>query len=221
MWSRSQVAVPCLSRILAPVLSCVECRQDAMDATPTCDGCARAERACAVPCLVQATHDGLTQAEAEKRLVDFGPNKLPESTRNPVLVFLGYMWNPLSWAMEASAIIAICLNDWADFALIVGLLLMNSFISFYEESSADAAIKAVTAALAPKAKVLRDGKFDSIDAVNLVPGDIVVIKVGAPPPTCMRRRHALRFGCMRLPLKRVCGAACVRPTLLPDSQPVS
>ena len=50
--------------------------------------------------------------------------------------FLGYMWNPLSWAMEAAAIIAVALLDWADFALILALLLLNATISFVEESSA-------------------------------------------------------------------------------------
>ena len=50
--------------------------------------------------------------------------------------FLSYMWNPLSWAMEAAAIIAIALLDWADFALILALLLLNATISFIEESSA-------------------------------------------------------------------------------------
>jgi len=105
--------------------------------------------------LLKANVHGLTSEEAQRRLVEFGPNKLPESTRNPVLVFLGYMWNPLSWAMETAAIIAIALLDYADFALIVGLLLLNSTISFVEESSADAAIKALAAALAPKAKAMR------------------------------------------------------------------
>lgn len=74
-------------------------------------------------------------------MIEYGQNKLPESSRNALLVFLGYMWNPLSWAMEAAAIIAIALLDYADFALIVGLLILNSVISFVEESSADKAIK--------------------------------------------------------------------------------
>ena len=52
------------------------------------------------------------------------------------------MWNPLSWAMEIAAIIAIALLDYPDFALIMGLLLINATISYIEESSADAAIKA-------------------------------------------------------------------------------
>ncbi|KAG1652728.1 hypothetical protein FOA52_007442 [Chlamydomonas sp. UWO 241] len=128
--------------------------------------------------ILNATHHGLTNAEVEKRMVEFGPNKLPEYARNPLWVFLGYMWNPLSWAMEAAAIIAIALNDWADFALIVALLLMNSGISYVEEANADKAIKALAAALAPKAKALRDGKFDTVDAITLVPGDILIIKFG-------------------------------------------
>ncbi len=51
------------------------------------------------------------------------------------------MWNPLSWAMEAAALLAIALLDYVDFALILGLLLLNASISFYEESNADKAIK--------------------------------------------------------------------------------
>lgn len=90
---------------------------------------------------LQTDPHGLTSAEAQKRLAEYGPNKLPESSRIALFVFLGYMWNPLSWAMEAAAILAIILLDYADFALIVGLLLINSCISYVEESNADKAIK--------------------------------------------------------------------------------
>eukprot|EP00195_Chlamydomonas_chlamydogama_P015211 CAMPEP_0202890410 /NCGR_PEP_ID=MMETSP1392-20130828/817_1 /ASSEMBLY_ACC=CAM_ASM_000868 /TAXON_ID=225041 /ORGANISM="Chlamydomonas chlamydogama, Strain SAG 11-48b" /LENGTH=1114 /DNA_ID=CAMNT_0049573971 /DNA_START=250 /DNA_END=3594 /DNA_ORIENTATION=+ len=128
--------------------------------------------------ILQTSHHGLTAAEAQKRYDEYGPNKLPESTRNPLWVFLGYMWNPLAWAMEIAAIISIALLDYADFALIVALLLVNSVISYVEESNADKAIKALTAALAPKAKCLRDGKVETIEAVNLVPGDVIIMKFG-------------------------------------------
>ena len=128
--------------------------------------------------ILRATPEGLTSAEAEERLFAYGPNKLPESSRNALLVYLGYMWNPLSWAMEAAAIIAIALLDYVDFALIVALLFVNATISFVEESNADRAIKALTSALAPKAKVIRDGEPVSIEAQYLVPGDIVVIRLG-------------------------------------------
>eukprot|EP00878_Enallax_costatus_P035821 GHUV01040052.1.p1 GENE.GHUV01040052.1~~GHUV01040052.1.p1 ORF type:complete len:156 (-),score=39.05 GHUV01040052.1:547-1014(-) len=103
--------------------------------------------------LLNATPHGLTEAEAAKRLEEFGPNKLPETSVSPVLRFLGYLWNPLSWAMEVAAILAIILLDYADFALIVALLLLNATISFVEESNADKAIKALAGALAPKCKV--------------------------------------------------------------------
>jgi H+-transporting ATPase len=93
-------------------------------------------------------------------------------------VFLGYLWNPLSWAMEVAAIIAIALLDYADFALIVALLILNATISFVEESNADKAIKALAAALAPKAKALRDGQVVNMEAVNLVPGDVIIIRLG-------------------------------------------
>ncbi|PSC74572.1 plasma-membrane proton-efflux P-type ATPase [Micractinium conductrix] len=128
--------------------------------------------------ILKATHKGLTGEEAARRLIEYGPNKLPEETRNAFLVYLGYMWNPLSWAMEAAAIIAIALLDYADFALIVALLFVNATISYVEEANADKAIKALTSALAPKAKALRDGTVVTIDAADLVPGDIIIIRLG-------------------------------------------
>jgi len=84
--------------------------------------------------------------------------------------------------MEAAAIIAIALLDYVDFALIIALLLTNATISYVEESNADKAIKALTSALAPKAKVIRDGEPVTIEAQHLVPGDIVVIRLGDVVP---------------------------------------
>ncbi|KAG4387839.1 hypothetical protein GLYMA_09G056300v4 [Glycine max] len=95
------------------------------------------------------------------------------------------MWNPLSWVMEAAAIMAIALAngegkppDWQDFVGIVCLLLINSTISFIEENNAGNAAAALMAGLAPKTKVLRDGKWSEQEAAILVPGDIISIKLG-------------------------------------------
>ncbi|KAG7652603.1 P-type ATPase [Arabidopsis thaliana x Arabidopsis arenosa] len=95
------------------------------------------------------------------------------------------MWNPLSWVMELAAIMAIALAngggrppDWQDFVGITVLLIINSTISFIEENNAGNAAAALMAGLAPKTKVLRDGKWSEQEAAILVPGDIISIKLG-------------------------------------------
>lgn len=109
---------------------------------------------------LKCTREGLTTAEGEKRLEIFGPNKLEEKKECKFLKFLGFMWNPLSWVMEAAAIMAIVLAngggkppDWQDFVGIVALLFINSTISFIEENNAGNAAAALMAGLAPKTKV--------------------------------------------------------------------
>ncbi|KAL8133338.1 hypothetical protein AgCh_008703 [Apium graveolens] len=134
---------------------------------------------------LKCTKDGLSSDEGLKRLQTFGPNKLEEKKESKVLKFLGFMWNPLSWVMEAAAIMAIVLAngggkapDWQDFLGIVVLLIINSTVSFIEENNAGNAAAALMAGLAPKTKVLRDGKWSEQEASILVPGDIVSVKLG-------------------------------------------
>lgn len=134
---------------------------------------------------LQSSKEGLTSAEADKRIQIFGQNKLEEKKESKLLKFLGFMWNPLSWVMEIAAIIAIALAngqgkppDWQDFVGIAVLLVINSTISFIEENNAGNAAAALMAGLAPKTKVLRDGRWSEQEAAILVPGDIISIKLG-------------------------------------------
>ncbi|EXC32057.1 Plasma membrane ATPase 4 [Morus notabilis] len=134
---------------------------------------------------LKCTRQGLTSEEGANRLQVFGPNKLEEKKESKFLKFLGFMWNPLSWVMEAAALMAIALAngdgrppDWQDFVGIIVLLLINSTISFIEENNAGNAAAALMAGLAPKTKVLRDGRWTEQDAAILVPGDIISIKLG-------------------------------------------
>ncbi|KAG8484992.1 hypothetical protein CXB51_021611 [Gossypium anomalum] len=134
---------------------------------------------------LKCTREGLSSDEGVNRLQIFGPNKLEEKKESKILKFLGFMWNPLSWVMEAAAIMAIALAngdgkppDWQDFVGIVCLLVINSTISFIEENNAGNAAAALMAGLAPKTKVLRDGKWTEQEAAILVPGDIISIKLG-------------------------------------------
>ncbi|KAF9623847.1 hypothetical protein IFM89_005432 [Coptis chinensis] len=139
------------------------------------------------------TREGLTSGSVGKRLVVWGQNKLEEKKDSKVFKFLGFMWNPLSWVMEAAALIAIgAANggnkppDWQDFIGIIALLIINSVISFVEENNAGNAAAALMARLAPKARILRDGKWNEEDAALLVPGDIISIKLGDIVPADAR-----------------------------------
>ncbi|XP_024978889.1 ATPase 8, plasma membrane-type-like isoform X2 [Cynara cardunculus var. scolymus] len=143
--------------------------------------------------LLNCTEDGLTDEEGNRRLEIFGHNKLEEKKENKFLKFLGFMWNPLSWVMEFAAIMAVVLAngggrppDWPDFIGIVVLLLINSTISFIEENNAGNAAAALMAGLAPKSKLLRNGKWSEQDASILVPGDIVNVKLGDIIPADVR-----------------------------------
>ncbi|XP_022750387.1 plasma membrane ATPase 4-like isoform X1 [Durio zibethinus] len=142
---------------------------------------------------LKCTSAGLTTEEGTIRLQVFGPNKLEEKKESKFLKFLGFMWNPLSWVMEAAAIMAIALAngsgrppDWQDFVGIIVLLLINSTISFIEENNAGNAAAALMANLAPKTKVLRDGRWSEQEAAILVPGDIITIKLGDIVPADAR-----------------------------------
>ncbi|KAF7845051.1 plasma membrane ATPase 1 [Senna tora] len=134
---------------------------------------------------LKCTKEGLSSEQVKERLDLFGYNKLEEKKESKLLKFLGFMWNPLSWVMEAAALMAIAMahgggeqGDYQDFAGIIILLLINSTISFIEENNAGNAAQALMARLAPKAKVLRDGKWNEEEASVLVPGDIISIKLG-------------------------------------------
>lgn len=108
------------------------------------------------------------------------------------------MWNPLSWVMEAAALVAIALSngegrapDWQDFVGIVLLLFINSAIGFYEERNAGNAVKALMDSLAPKARVRRDGKWREVDSAELVPGDMIAFKIGDIVPADCRLSEAI------------------------------
>ncbi|OQR99941.1 P-type ATPase (P-ATPase) Superfamily [Achlya hypogyna] len=127
---------------------------------------------------LKATREGLSSDEAQKRILEHGPNALPKVEVNKLLVFLGFMWNPLSWAMEVAAILSIILLDFPDFGLIMALLLLNACIGYFEEMQAGDAVSALMGQLAPECKVFRDGAMVNLPADQLVPGDVIRIRLG-------------------------------------------
>jgi H+-transporting ATPase len=130
--------------------------------------------------------DGLSQAEAQKRLAQYGPNEIEEKKTNPFLKFLTYFWGPIPWMIEAAVILSAVARHWPDFAIILLLLVANAVVGFWEEHQAGNAIEALKARLAVKARVKRDGKWITPEARELVPGDIIRLRLGDIVPADAR-----------------------------------
>ena len=122
--------------------------------------------------------DGLSQAEATKRLAQYGPNEIEEKKTNPLLKFLKYFWGPIPWMIEVAVILSGVVQHWPDFFIILVLLFANATIGFWEERQAGNAIDALKARLAIKARVKRDGKWITPAAKDLVPGDVIRLRLG-------------------------------------------
>ena len=129
---------------------------------------------------------GLTQAEATTRLEQYGPNEIEAKKVNQFLKFLSYFWGPIPWMIEVAVILSAVLGHWPDFIIILILLLANASIGFWEEHQAGKAIDALKAELAIKARVLRDGQWVNPPARELVPGDIIRLRLGDIVPADAR-----------------------------------
>jgi H+-transporting ATPase len=135
---------------------------------------------------LRSSPDGLTQAEAEKRLAQYGPNEIAEKKTNAILKFLSYFWGPIPWMIEAAVILSAAAGHWPDFGIILLLLLANGVVGFWEEHQAGNAIAALKATLAIKARVKRDGKWVNPAARELVPGDAIRLRLGDIVPADAR-----------------------------------
>jgi H+-transporting ATPase len=130
--------------------------------------------------------NGLSQTEAQKRLTQYGPNEIEEKKTNAFLKFLTYFWGPIPWMIEAAVILSAVARHWPDFGIILLLLLANAVVGFWEEHQAGNAIAALKAKLAIKAQVKRDGKWINPEARELVPGDVIHLRLGDIVPADAR-----------------------------------
>jgi H+-transporting ATPase len=135
---------------------------------------------------LESSPDGLTQAEAQKRLAQYGPNELTEKKTNLFLKFLSYFWGPIPWMIEIAVILSGVVGHWPDFFIILLLLVANAVVGFWEEKEASNAIAALKAKLAIKARVKRDGKWINPAARELVPGDVIRVRLGDIVPADAR-----------------------------------
>jgi H+-transporting ATPase len=135
---------------------------------------------------LQSSPDGLTQAEASKRLAESGPNEIAEEQTSAFLKLLGYFWGPIPWMIEAAVVLSAVARHWADFAVILVLLAANALVGFWEEHQAGNAIAALKARLAVTARVKRDGQWTSPPVREIVPGDVIRVRLGDIVPADAR-----------------------------------
>ncbi len=129
---------------------------------------------------------GLSSEEASKRLGVFGPNEIVEKKKNPLIEFLSYFWGPIPWMIEAAAILSAIIQHWEDFVVIILMLIINAIVGFWQEKKADNTIELLKQKLATQAQVLRDGIWLVIPARQLVPGDIVRVRLGEMVPADLK-----------------------------------
>ena len=125
-----------------------------------------------------SNENGLSNSSASERIKKYGYNEISEKKVNPLIKFLSYFWGPIPWMIEVAAILSAVINHWEDFWIIFVLLLLNATVGFWQEYKADDAISLLKKKLALNARVLRDGKWNELTARELVPGDIVRVRLG-------------------------------------------
>ncbi|WP_180900877.1 plasma-membrane proton-efflux P-type ATPase [Martelella soudanensis] len=129
---------------------------------------------------------GLSDEEAGTRLATYGPNALLEEKTSLARQILRHFVGPIAFMIEAAALVSLLLANWGDFFIILGLLLFNVALEFYQDSKATNALAALKNSLAPQASAVRGGAAKTVDAATLVPGDIVNIRLGGIVPADIR-----------------------------------
>jgi len=129
---------------------------------------------------------GLSTAEGERRLAQYGANALVEKHISALERLARFFWGPIPWMIEIAAALSAVLGHWEDLAIILAMLFINAGVGFWQEFKADNAIALLKRRLALKARVKRDGKWQDIEAALLVPGDVVLVKLGNVIPADMK-----------------------------------
>ncbi len=125
---------------------------------------------------------GLSQDEVKDQIDKYGYNEIVEKSESWAHRLFKKFWGPIPWMIEVAAILSAVVQRWEDFTVIMAMLLFNAFVDFYQESKALSAISVLKKKLAHKALVFREWSWQSIDAKEIVPDDIIKVKIGDVVP---------------------------------------
>ncbi|HHT00234.1 MAG TPA: HAD family hydrolase [Thiomicrospira sp.] len=129
-----------------------------------------------------SAEQGLSNDEAKKRLEQFGSNEIEEKEEALWHRIFRRFWGPIPWMIEIAALLSAVVQKWEDFTVIIILLFINVFLDFFQEHRALNALKALKQQIVQEVRVLRDGQYQFISAKELVPGDIIRMRIGDVVP---------------------------------------
>jgi magnesium-transporting ATPase (P-type) len=131
--------------------------------------------------------EGLDASEASRRLVRFGPNRLPEGKqRGPLIRFLAQLNNILVYVLLAAGFVKLMVGLWLDAAVILGVVIINALLGFVQEGKAEKALDSIRNMLSAEARTIRSRETRLIPAEDLVPGDVVLLESGDRIPADLR-----------------------------------
>jgi Ca2+-transporting ATPase len=134
---------------------------------------------------------GLSGEEAERRREAWGPNRLEEERAiHPATIVLRQFRSPLIYILIVAALVTIALEEYVDAGVIALVLLFNAVVGFFQEYRAERSLEALRRLASTRARTIREGREREIDAVELVPGDVVLVEAGAKVPADCRVLHA-------------------------------
>jgi H+-transporting ATPase len=125
-----------------------------------------------------ADPEGLTSAEAAKRLAANGPNTVADVASHPLRDVVGSFWAPVPWLLEAAIVLQLFLHDYLQAVTVFGLLVFNAALGYFQASRSQATLAALKSRLALSASVRRDGTWTTVPAAALVKGDVVKLSLG-------------------------------------------
>ncbi|MCL5028071.1 MAG: plasma-membrane proton-efflux P-type ATPase [Bacteroidetes bacterium] len=128
--------------------------------------------------FLEATESGLNDAVVKDRLKIFGHNKIEEKKKNPILEFVRRFWGPMPWLLELAMALSFFLGHDIEGIIIFVLLTVNAIIGFMHSRGSQKAVELLKQRLAIRAKVLRNNDWTMVESSEIVPGDIIVVKLG-------------------------------------------
>lgn len=133
--------------------------------------------------LLKSSPQGLSAEEAERRLLEYGPNELPtERPPSPLYLLFSQLKSPLVYVLLFAALVAVFLRDLANAVFILLIVVLNTAVGFFQEFRSERSLEELKRILVPYALIRRRGKEETIAASQIVPGDILVLRSGFKVP---------------------------------------